>query len=119
MKVVNCSKQTTLVERLTLAQSFFSRLKGLLGTTSLPQAEGLLIQPCNSIHTFLMHYTIDVLFLDTTSTIVKVVENMTPGRVAVARNSLSVLELPAGTVAATATQCGDQLQIMYEPGIFL
>ena len=114
MKIVNSSQQTILVERLNIAQSFFRRLKGLLGTTYFPPGDGLLIQPCNSVHTFLMRYPIDVLFLNYASKVVKVVENMTPGQVATARKSSSVLELPAGTIAATATRAGDQLHIVEE-----
>ena len=110
--VVNRSKQTLVVKHLSIARSFFRRLKGLLGTNHLPQGEGLLIQPCNSVHSFFMRYPIDVLFLDSSSVVVKVVENMTAGRVAVARASSAVLEVPAGTVASTKSKIGDQLHII-------
>jgi uncharacterized membrane protein (UPF0127 family) len=110
--VVNRSKQTLVVKHLSIARSFFRRLKGLLGTTHLSQGEGLFIQPCNSVHSFFMCYPIDVLFLDSSSIVVKVVENMAAGRVAAARASSSVLELPAGTVASTKTEIGDQLHVV-------
>ena len=114
MKVISHSNQLILVEHLIIARSFFRRLQGLLGTTCLPWGEGLLIQPCNSIHTFFMRYPIDVLFLDSTFTVVKVAENMVPGRMMAAGKSSSVLELPAGTVLTAGIIVGDQLHITNE-----
>ena len=51
MPVVNRSKGTLIAAKVRRADSFFSRLKGLLGTDSLPEGESLLIYPCSSIHT--------------------------------------------------------------------
>ena len=46
------------------AKTYFSRVRGLLGTDSLPANTGLLLKPCKQVHTFFMKYTIDVVFLD-------------------------------------------------------
>lgn len=114
MKVINRREQTVIVENLIVARSFFRRLKGLLGTACLLQGAGLLIQPCNSVHTFLMRYSIDVVFLDSTATVVKIAKNVAPGRIVVAGGSATVLEIPAGTVATTGMVLGDQLAIVDE-----
>ncbi|MBI5172435.1 MAG: DUF192 domain-containing protein [Candidatus Melainabacteria bacterium] len=99
-----------LAERASVARSFFRRLKGLLGTDSLPDGEGLLLSPCNSIHMFGMKYAIDVVFLDKELVVVDVLENIAPGKASrVYRKAYSCLELPAGKVNLTGTTAGDKL----------
>lgn len=46
-----------------VAGSFWDRLKGLMGKDRLAQGEGLLLEPCSSIHTFFMRFPIDVAYL--------------------------------------------------------
>lgn len=71
-----------LIPELELADSFMSRAWGLLGRRALPTGRGLLIRPCRSIHTAFMKFPIDVIFLDATWRIVKVVPNLHPWRTA-------------------------------------
>lgn len=85
-----------------------ARMKGLLFTDRLPEGEGLLIQPCNSIHMIGMRYAIDAVFMDKKGVVVGVLENFAPGRVSsIFFGALSCLELPAGTVEKTGTTIGD------------
>lgn len=77
-----------------MADKFFSRMKGLLGTT---QTNGLLIKPCNQVHCFGMKYSIDVVFLTKNNTVCHLQENMKPGSISpIIKKAKSVLELPAG-----------------------
>lgn len=108
---INVTQNSILADHGRIADSFFRRLKGLLGTTSLPGGQGLLIRPCNSVHTFGMRYSIDVLFVGKDNRIQKIVPAMPSGRIAVSSGSAYVIELPAGTVQTTNTKTGDQLQI--------
>lgn len=99
-----------MASRARLARTFFTRLKGLLGTASLPQGEGLLITPCSSIHMFGMKYAIDALFLDRDLKVVGLVNSIAPGKMSkVFSNAAQCLELPAGTIESTGTECGDLL----------
>ena len=59
----------------------WSRGKGLLGTRSLAQGDGLLIEPCQSIHSFWMQYVFDALFLDKQGRVVHVMSRMKPNRI--------------------------------------
>jgi len=61
---VSLANGETLVENVYLAKSLRERLRGLLGRTALPAHEGLLLDPCSSIHTVGMKFPIDVIFLD-------------------------------------------------------
>jgi uncharacterized membrane protein (UPF0127 family) len=50
--------------QVTVANTFWSRFKGLMGQKSLPSDGGLLLKNCSSIHCFFMKMTIDVIYLD-------------------------------------------------------
>ncbi len=90
------------------ARSVRERLQGLLGRDSLPQGRALVIAPCTSIHTFFMRFTIDVLFVDNSSRIVRAVGSMRPWRATrVYPTATLVVELPAGSIARSHTLEGD------------
>jgi len=111
MELWNATKQIQMANRLHFAVTFFRRLKGLLGTSCLPEGEALLIRPCSSIHTIGMKYPIDVLFMTSDDKVLKIAPSMFPGRTASARGSSYVLELPVGVVDKTGTDVGDYLLI--------
>jgi uncharacterized protein len=109
--VRNLTKGSILVADLRIADSFWSRRKGLLGTTCLPSGQGLLLTPCNSIHMFGMQYAIDVVFLATNFCVRKALHTFIPGQAAACAGSAHVLELPAGILIQTQTAAGDQLKV--------
>ena len=79
-----------------VADSFASRLRGLLGRRGLEAGEGLLIPRTSSVHTHFMRFAIDVVFVDAQGRVAKVVRDLRPWRFAGARGAEDVLELPAG-----------------------
>ena len=99
-----------IVTSLRLADSFWPRLKGLLGTAVLPEGEGLLLCPCNCVHTCGMRYAIDVLFVDSDGRILKLVQALAPWRSACCWQAAAVLELSAGTAQRQNLQSGQQLR---------
>ena len=109
IRVTNQTRSSILAETAKVADTSAERRAGLLKHRELRQGEGLWIAPCEAVHTVGMKFAIDVLFLDRKRRIRKVREKMGPWRAAMSLLSHSVLELPAGTVAATGTQKGDQL----------
>jgi uncharacterized protein len=101
----------TLCARCLVAASIRRRMVGLMGRKELAADEGLLLKPANSIHTFLMRFPIDAVFLDHDQRVVKIVPAIPPGRVAGAARARAVLELPAGRAAAAGVQIGERLTI--------
>lgn len=95
---------------MTLANTSATRNVGLLRHKSLPAGHGLWIVPCQSIHTFLMKFAIDLVYLDKRLRVRKVRRSVQPWRISACLFAHSVIELPAGSVADTATQPGDQLE---------
>lgn len=110
--LINLSNQQVIAHSFKKADSFLSRLKGLLFTKELPTGCALHILPCRSIHTFFMNYSIDVLYLDSSQKIVAIDEQLRPGLIGKRYvGAASVLELPAGTVRMTGTRVGDFIQL--------
>jgi uncharacterized membrane protein (UPF0127 family) len=67
---------------LWVAQGAAERMRGLLGRDGLPVGELLLLDPCGSIHTFGMRFSIDTLFLDAQWRVVGVRRGLRPNRMA-------------------------------------
>jgi uncharacterized membrane protein (UPF0127 family) len=112
VQVENTTRKVTLVSEGRLANNFFTRLRGLVGVKHLAKGEGLLIQPCNQVHCMFMSIPIDVLYIGSDNRVLAVDAAMRPWAIGrLVRGAKRVLEVPSGTVAATGTQVGDQLQI--------
>lgn len=97
-----------LAERTTWARSWWSRARGLLGSTIAP-GEALVLDPAKQVHTFFMAFPIDVVFCDARDRVLRVA-TMRPWRVSRwIRRSAYVIELPAGRAAGVAV--GDRIEI--------
>lgn len=95
--IQNLSNQNPIATEIKLANNFFSRLKGLLGTEPLKLQEGLLISPCQQIHTHFMNYPVDVIFLDKNMLVLDIVHDMKPWKISkYYKNAYYVLELQVG-----------------------
>lgn len=94
---------------IRLADSWWSRARGLLGRGELASGTGLLLTPCSSVHTIGMRHPIDVVFLRADGTVIKSVARLRPWRAATARGARAVLELRAGTVSQYGIREGDRV----------
>jgi uncharacterized protein len=110
LRIANVTRRTMLADRADFADTGAKARTGLLKHSGLEPGEGLWIAPCEAVHTFGMHFPIDVVFLDREKKVVKMRAHVVPRRIAFAFRAFSVLELPAGRLAETETQCGDQFE---------
>lgn len=113
-KAFNQTRQTFLAIRLSLANTHWTRFRGLLGLASddFGNGSGLWIVPCRGVHTLGMAFAIDVIYLDRTLKVVDVQSAVKPWRFTPIRiQAASVLELPCHTVAETKTEVGDTIVI--------
>jgi uncharacterized membrane protein (UPF0127 family) len=104
-----------LGEAVEIADTSQKRRTGLLKHPGLKPGEGLWIVPCESVHTFFMKFPIDLVYVDKNKTVKKVRHAVPPWRLSACLSAHSILELPAGTAAAAATQAGDELEIEKAP----
>jgi len=96
-RVTNSLTGAVIAARVRVADTLMSRSVGLLNRASLESDEGLLITPCDSVHTFFMKFPIDLLYLDSEFRVVKVVPNMGPSRMSFCLGKARhVLELKGG-----------------------
>jgi uncharacterized membrane protein (UPF0127 family) len=103
-------------ERCILADTPWTRMKGLLGRRGLDDGEGLLIRPTGSIHMFFMRFPIDAVFLDRDLGVLKVVSDLKPWRMAANKGAKQVLEIAAGEAARRGVELGQQLVLAEEEG---
>jgi uncharacterized protein len=110
----NRTRKAYLANRLSVADTHWSRFRGLMGTdaASFPAGNGLWITPSRGVHTLGMKFPIDVLYLDTNKRVVHVERNLKPWRVArVSVRTVSVLELPGDSLKSNGTIVGDEIEI--------
>ena len=102
-----------LADQLQVAESFWSRGKGLLGRQEIKTQEALWIKPCNNIHTFFMKFAIDCIFVDKKMEIKKLVENVHPFKlVGPFWKAHSVIETKSGFINSNKLKIGDQLYVV-------
>ncbi|MFL5930030.1 MAG: DUF192 domain-containing protein [Gaiellaceae bacterium] len=97
-------------EECLVAATPFTRMRGLLGRSSLPSGQGILLRPAASVHTFFMRFSIDVVFLDAELRVVAIAADLRPWRAAGKRGARAVVELPAGECERRGLEVGDQLR---------
>lgn len=112
VSIHNKTRSTSVGKRIFVADTFLTRLVGLLGRRRLEPGAGLLIQPSSGVHTFGMLFPIDVVALDRQHRVYAVWPNLRPWRLSgVSWKIASILELPAGTILQSAIVLGDQMEI--------
>ncbi|MGI6327390.1 MAG: DUF192 domain-containing protein [Dethiobacteria bacterium] len=113
-EVYNKTRKKIILEEAEIADSFFLRLKGLLGRRELMPRKGLIIKPCRSVHTLGMLFPIDLAFIAGDQRICYLIEAMKPNRVSpVVKEACCVIEAPAGTLNLNGTNVGDEVSINF------
>jgi uncharacterized membrane protein (UPF0127 family) len=108
VRIVNARSGAVLSEGARLANGFWTRAVGLLGSRSA--GEGLVIEPCTSVHTGGMRYPIDALFLSGDDEVLAAYCPLVPWRMTRwVRGARRVVELAEGR--AQGTLPGDRLRI--------
>ncbi len=110
----NQTRQVYLARELALANTHWTRLRGLLGTSpgDFRNGRGLWIVPCHGVHTLAMRFPIDVAYLDQDSVVIHIERELRPWRFAPVRiKAASVLELPSQVLSETGTEMGDKIEI--------
>ncbi|MGQ9556961.1 MAG: DUF192 domain-containing protein [Desulfurispora sp.] len=112
MLVYNQTRGRPLARRATLACTFWTRLTGLMGRRELPPDRALILTPCRAIHTCLMRFAIDVVFLDARGKVIYLQEEMPAWRFTpYLPRAVCAVELPPSTIKTTGTAMGDLILI--------
>jgi uncharacterized membrane protein (UPF0127 family) len=110
--VYNQTRECFLSLNVKVADTVFSRLKGLIGKFKLRSDEGLWVVPSQGVHTFGLLFPLDLIYLDENYHVIHLVEYLPSFRIGPFKaHAESVLELPTHTIYSSHTQAGDQLVI--------
>jgi hypothetical protein len=115
----NKTRQSFLATAIRVANTHWSRLRGLMAAkpAEFAAGQGLWIVPCRGIHTLAMRFAIDAVYLDQSHKVIHIEEGLRPWRVAPVRmNAATVLELPEHTVWHSGTKLGDQIEFNFLKG---
>jgi uncharacterized protein len=113
-RAFNQTRQAYVATSLAVADTHWTRLRGLLGVPrdDFGNGRGLWIVPCHGVHTLGMGFAIDVVYLDGAMNVIHVQSELRPWRFAPVRaQAASVLELPPRTAAETGIALGDRIEI--------
>lgn len=98
-----------------MANTRWTRLRGLIGVRTLPEGEGIVIDPCHGVHCMFMSIPIDVIYVNKQHQVVALDRAMKPWAIGkIYRDSRYVVEVPVGTIDRTKTKVGDQLRLQTE-----
>jgi len=108
----NVSRDSLLGDRIRVANTHWTRLRGMLGRPNLDPGEGLLLDPCQSVHMYWMRYALDVAFLAEDGAVVAVYNELQPSRLSGRhKDAVRALELRAGMLEQSGTQVGDRIEL--------
>lgn len=110
----NTSNKEIVASQLEMADGIFSRMVGLMGRKNFPPGSGLWIKRSgNSIHTFFMHFPIDLIFIDQKGKVRSIKKSVEPWKMVFVpvMENLDCLELPSGSADQSRTQVGDMIHV--------
>ncbi len=111
-RVTEDSESEILFANIELANTIWTRFKGLQLRHTLGCDEGLLLVPCSSIHMFFMRFPIDAVYLDRNNCVLAIQEGLKPWTVApLVKHAHKVLELAAGRAGEAGVRVGETLLI--------
>lgn len=109
MKFTKVCQGASTLATVAVADNYFLRLRGLIGR-SAEELGGLLISPCNQVHTCFMGEAIDIIYLDKACKVLRIDAEIPAWKMLKAeRGSRKVLELPSGRAAELGIVSGSQL----------
>lgn len=110
MMVLNKTKNIPVAAEVVKADSFRTRLFGLIPRRTMNTQEGMWLDPCAMIHTCFMSFPIDAVFLDAGLKVVKIVPSLKPWRFSPwVYAAKSVLELAPGRADSVVAE-GDLIE---------
>jgi uncharacterized membrane protein (UPF0127 family) len=111
MRIQIKHNQKIISSNIKIADNPISRVIGLMFKKTPVDSDGLLLEPCNSIHTFFMRYSLDIIFLSNGNEVIKVIRNLKPWRMTrIYFKARKTLELPAGNLPLDIKE-GDILEV--------
>lgn len=115
MRIRNERDGSVIADDAEVARSPARRLVGLIGGREPGKGSALVIPKCRQVHTFLMRFPIDIVFLDAENRILSMAANVRPYSITrYCKCAVNAIELPAGTASEYGLKPGDRLLMSEE-----
>ena len=112
LRIVNLRTGTVIADKARRADSFLSRLIGLIGRRGLESDEALVIPKCSMVHCWFMRFPIDVVFCSPENLIVAIEKAIRPWSASRYYSSATyVIEIGAGRSDNLGLRMGDVIEI--------
>lgn len=110
MKILIKRNGIIVADTIERAGSLSSQLKGLIGRRKFENGSAMIFPGCKQVHTFFMQFPIDILFINKDRKVIKIIENLDPGKITgYVKDSSDIIELPSHTVFDCRIVIGDEL----------
>ena len=111
-RIILYKNKEILTENAQLADTFFSRFRGLMFRKEIAGDYALLIVPCNQIHMLNMRFAIDVIYLDKNGRVVQIDMNVQPNKICkTVKNAHSVIEMKSFASENFGINVGDMINV--------
>ena len=101
-----------LVPDVEIADCTTERMVDLLGRESLGEGSAMFLAPCSSVHTLTMQFSIDLVFVDKSLNVVRLVWDVQPQRMSWGGpKAWGVVEIGAGWFPRDALAVGDRISL--------
>ena len=111
-RIINKTKEAVILKRAKIAESFLSRLLGLMFKKNISVEEGMIFYYTSSIHTCFMRFPIEVVFLNRDMEAIKVYHKLKPFRLAGTLKCYCIIEMLSCKIHEKAVDVGDVLEIV-------
>jgi len=113
VQILNKTKNIIIADNVRVADSFWSRLVGLMNKNTILSNEALIITRCQSIHMFFMRFAIDAVFVDKNNTVVGLVRNIKPWQLSpIFFKASYVVELLPGAISKAKIEHGETIALV-------
>jgi uncharacterized membrane protein (UPF0127 family) len=106
----NLSSGRLLATTILPAFDRAARNRGLLGRSTFPVDAAMVLAPCSAIHTWLMQFPIDVIFVSRGGQVLRIRQALAPYRLTFRIGAFAAIELAAGATSGTVA-VGDLLLV--------
>ena len=96
VRLINERTQSAVASIVEIAVSREDRRRGLLGRNGLDASAAMMLAPCAAVHTAFMRFALDVVFVDRTGRVRKIVRGLEPWRMSASLGAYAAIELAAG-----------------------
>lgn len=111
-KIILIKENRIITKNAELADSFFSRFRGLMFRKTIDDDYALWITPCNQIHMLNMRFAIDAVYLTESGEVIKADINVQPGKICkTVKNAKSVIEMKSFASQRLGIKVGDTIKL--------